>query len=510
MKNRMVRFIVTLCLVAAFVLGGFPGFGPARVEAESKVVKASDFTTYGRKSYFDSIVLEMDTDISLKSLNVIGDLTIKGSGKLTISEFINCSDTLTIESGTDITISDGYLKGSKGVNIKKGSNVNITITKETFNSIIAGIECDGSNVTISGNVTINSFNEGINCNGGNVTISGDLTINAVSAGINLVTYEEGKSTGLITVNSGNIKIDVDAGALQGNINITGGKLDIVGEFALSGDEINISGGELDIDGDDMPGIFADILNITGGSIKVKGENGAIECNELTVSSEMIIEEPEGGKVGQYFSYIQTKYGILDKDDNNAKYVYMYLPKQDDTKDDDKKDAGNKDGNNDGKNVGNNDDNKNDKKDDGKTTKYSNEWINGKWYDEAGNQTYEGTLSWKNNSTGWWVEDSKGWYPVSQWQKIDGIWYYFHASGYMACNEYVDGYWLNSDGSCSNDYYLTWKSNSTGWWVEDISGWWPSSQWLKIDGSWYYFDASGYMVSNQYVDGYWLSSDGACQ
>ena len=141
---------------------------------------------------------------------------------------------------------------------------------------------------------------------------------------------------------------------------------------------------------------------------------------------------------------------------------------------------------------------------------SNEWRDGKWISSDGSCTYEGELSWECNSTGWWVEDSKGWYPVSSWQKIDGIWYYFNSSGYMASNEYYNGYWFNADGSWDDQYFLTWKSNSTGWWVEDKSGWWPSSKWLKIDGYWYYFDASGYMVTNQYIDGYWLGSDGACQ
>ena len=150
-----------------------------------------------------------------------------------------------------------------------------------------------------------------------------------------------------------------------------------------------------------------------------------------------------------------------------------------------------------------------KKEENKTPKYSNEWVDGKWYDAEGNQTYAGTLSWKSDSTGWWVEDSEGWYPTSQWQKIDNVWYYFNASGYMASGEYYDGYWFNSDGSWDEQYYLTWKSNSTGWWVEDKSGWWPVSQWLKIDGSWYYFDGSGYMVTSQYVDGYWIGSDGVC-
>ena len=141
---------------------------------------------------------------------------------------------------------------------------------------------------------------------------------------------------------------------------------------------------------------------------------------------------------------------------------------------------------------------------------SNEWIDGKWISVDGSCTYEGELKWKSDSTGWWVEDTKGWYPVSSWQKIDGTWYYFNASGYMACSEYYNGYWFNSDGSWDPQYFLTWKSDSTGWWVEDKSGWWPASSWLKIDGCWYYFNASGYMVTNQYVEGYWIGADGVCR
>ena len=142
--------------------------------------------------------------------------------------------------------------------------------------------------------------------------------------------------------------------------------------------------------------------------------------------------------------------------------------------------------------------------------YSNEWVDGKWYDVEGKQSYSGTLQWKKNSNGWWVEDTKGWYPKNQWQKIDGIWYFFKPDGYMASEEYYNGYWFNKDGSWDFKYYLTWKSNATGWWVEDKSGWWPTNQWLKIDGDWYYFNSDGYMVTNTYIDGYWIGANGVCQ
>ena len=112
--------------------------------------------------------------------------------------------------------------------------------------------------------------------------------------------------------------------------------------------------------------------------------------------------------------------------------------------------------------------KNEDKKEDTTPKYLNEWVDGKWYNADGTQTYKGTMSWKSNATGWWIEDTDGWYPTNQWQKIDGIWYFFKPDGYMASNEYYNGYWFNADGSWDDKYLLSWKSNSTGWWVEDIS------------------------------------------
>lgn len=146
----------------------------------------------------------------------------------------------------------------------------------------------------------------------------------------------------------------------------------------------------------------------------------------------------------------------------------------------------------------------------KKTSYSYEWVNRKWYNEDGTQTYKPTGSWKCNSIGWWYEDTSGWYPVSQWQKIDGNWYYFDASGYMASNEWRGGYWLSSNGAWIYTAIGSWNLGSGGWWFGDTTGWYAYSEWMKIDGNWYYFDADGYMVTDQYVDGYWLGSDGVCQ
>ena len=126
---------------------------------------------------------------------------------------------------------------------------------------------------------------------------------------------------------------------------------------------------------------------------------------------------------------------------------------------------------------------------------------------TGAQAASGT--WKSDSTGWWYEYSGGSYASSKWEKIDGSWYYFKADGYMDAGGYRDGCWLNGDGSWDTRYSGgKWASNSVGYWYTDSTGWYPTSQWLQIDGSWYYFKDSGYMAVNEWVDGYYLGSDGA--
>ena len=142
--------------------------------------------------------------------------------------------------------------------------------------------------------------------------------------------------------------------------------------------------------------------------------------------------------------------------------------------------------------------------------YANEWFNGKWYNADGKQTYAPTMTWKSNGSGWWIEDSSGWYPTNKWQKINSVWYYFNASGYMAENEWVDGWWINSDGSCTYGGVGSWKCDGYGWWYQDSTGWYPTNTWQKIDGYWYYFKSDGYMATNQYIGGYWVGADGACE
>ena len=150
-------------------------------------------------------------------------------------------------------------------------------------------------------------------------------------------------------------------------------------------------------------------------------------------------------------------------------------------------------------------------------------------------TSDGGSTSKNPSSGGWTQVGNKWkyklkgkYIKKCWLKIDNDWYafgsdgfmytgwktikkkkyYFSSSGVMASNEWVKGKWVGSDGVQKYKPKGSWHHNSTGWWFGDTTGWYVTGAWQKIDGKWYYFNSSGYMLTNTYVDGYYVGADGA--
>ena len=112
--------------------------------------------------------------------------------------------------------------------------------------------------------------------------------------------------------------------------------------------------------------------------------------------------------------------------------------------------------------------------------------------------------WKENSTGWRYVHSDGSYPKEKFEKIDGTWYYFDGSGYMI----KDKWKKHSDGKW---YYLDpsgamatgWKKIGGKWYYFDSEGAMKTG-WVKYKDVWYYLDAkNGDMVSNAFVQ----SADG---
>ena len=95
--------------------------------------------------------------------------------------------------------------------------------------------------------------------------------------------------------------------------------------------------------------------------------------------------------------------------------------------------------------------------------------------------------WIKDNIGWWLKRSDNTYPKSQWELVDGNWYWFDSSGYMVTGwKHINykWYYLNADGSMK-----------TGW-LKDTNG------------KWYYLNTDGSMALNSNIDGYKLGFDGA--
>lgn len=168
-----------------------------------------------------------------------------------------------------------------------------------------------------------------------------------------------------------------------------------------------------------------------------------------------------------------------------------------------------------------------------------------WHDFGWTKNGEHIAAWY-----YFLGDGKA---ADGWKLIGGTWYYFE-DGYMLSDTVVDGYYLDKSGAYReelSDAYQTkgtWKRYGTRWcyqlangnfvrngrnqidgtwycfdaegymrtgWVQEGNSWFyfmsdgsAATGWVLIGGTWYYFDRTGYMYSDTVVDGYYLNSDGA--
>ena len=180
-------------------------------------------------------------------------------------------------------------------------------------------------------------------------------------------------------------------------------------------------------------------------------------------------------------------------------------------------------------------------------------------------------SWKQNKTGWWWQEDNGSYPVSQWKVINGKWYAFDERGYMrsgwflsngkwyylgaahdgsmktgwqlvngswyymnpgngdmAANQWIGNYYVGGSGAMLTNqwignYYVDasgkwvpgktkvtaqWIQSGNRWWYRHADGGYTRNGWELINGSWYYFDNAGWMLSNQWIGNYYVGGSGA--
>ena len=122
------------------------------------------------------------------------------------------------------------------------------------------------------------------------------------------------------------------------------------------------------------------------------------------------------------------------------------------------------------------------------------WFNEEgWYESE--YTEESSWTWHGSGTAedpyWFGEDGAGdnakKYAHDCWLFIDGVYYFFDSYGYY-------------DGSTKfEDYRWDWVKSDERFWfgnAEDktYGATYLTSQWCKINGDWYYFDANGYAES----------------
>jgi len=84
-------------------------------------------------------------------------------------------------------------------------------------------------------------------------------------------------------------------------------------------------------------------------------------------------------------------------------------------------------------------------------------------------------AWLKDSTGWWYCNADKTYTTNNWQQINGYWYYFNASGYM-----VTG-WLKSPASVKWYYLSTTDGSTLGRMM--TSYWTPDNYYVDSDGVW---------------------------
>ena len=146
--------------------------------------------------------------------------------------------------------------------------------------------------------------------------------------------------------------------------------------------------------------------------------------------------------------------------------------------------------------------------------YSNEWVDGKWYNKNGSQTYKPLGDWKKDGKDWMYVDTSGWYPKNRWQKIDFKWYFFDREGHMLKDAYqksADGkiWYVGKNGAWDEKAaVIGWKQDSKGWWFGLYEKEYLKSTWKMINGNWYYFKSDGYIAMNEFVQGWWLNKTGA--
>lgn len=75
--------------------------------------------------------------------------------------------------------------------------------------------------------------------------------------------------------------------------------------------------------------------------------------------------------------------------------------------------------------------------------------------------------WLEDEIGTWYAFTTGEVPINTWKEIDGYWYYFNESGYIAKEQWIGNYYVGSSGKM-----LTNTTTPDGYYVDENGAWTP--------------------------------------
>lgn len=117
---------------------------------------------------------------------------------------------------------------------------------------------------------------------------------------------------------------------------------------------------------------------------------------------------------------------------------------------------------------------------------------------ANKNIYQSKWQWQDDEYGRWLSFGDSTFPTSTWLKVEGKWYYFNKSGYVVKSTWIGDYYLGEDGVMYED-----RKTPDGYYVNKngkklISGWNSNNV-----GKWYEDEYGNYPTSQwKYIDGYW--------
>ena len=115
--------------------------------------------------------------------------------------------------------------------------------------------------------------------------------------------------------------------------------------------------------------------------------------------------------------------------------------------------------------------------------------------------------WELDGSQWKYSNGDGTYKTSQWLLLNGVWYYFDAKGIMQTG------WTKVGDTT---YYMDaggamrtgWLYLDDTWYYLGTSGARVAGRWQWINGKCYYFDNNGYMMANTWVGDSYVDASGA--